>query len=480
MRPGTNVSTSTAVPPATAPVNTGTWFTVGLAQQGPVVPVLITSFAQYQRVFGLRGTYSATYSDAVEQFFNEGGSRCFVSRAVGTAATTAVIVLKDSLAATAMSFSATGAGLWGNTLKLVVAGTEGAFTIVVQQTVNGVAETLETSPVLASAAEAATWSKSSLFVIGTVTGTKSPAPGTFSLATGTDENASVTTAVYESSLRKFTQEYGPGQVSLPGITTTAAIEALIKIAGEQRRVYCADAPNGASKATLKTLGEAVRVLAGNIARPGIIDGDWQQAPALVGGLGFRSVPCSAYRAAKCAVNDINGNPNRAPAGKFGILFDSLGKETAFTDAEVEELYLAGIMLCKVVNGQVRLYGFRTPVSPQTDPLYVQFNWVRLDMAVTWKAFAVEEEYYASQIDGEGVDAANYANSLAGMLLPLYNIKALFGKTPAEAFAVDTGFDVNTLAGESEGTLNATIALRRSPGADQVNLNITRVSITQEV
>lgn len=480
MRPGTNVTTSTAVPPATAPVNTGTWLTAGLAQQGPVAPVLITSFAQYQRIFGLRGTYSATYSDAVEQFFNEGGSRCYISRAVGTAATVAVIVLKDSAAATAMSFSATGAGIWGNTLKLVVAGTEAAFTIVVQQTVNGVVETLETSPVLANAAEAATWSKSSLFVIGTVTGTKSPAPGTFSLATGTDENVSVTTAVLETSLKKYTQEFGPGQVSLPGISTTVAIEALVKVAGEQRRVYCADAPNGASKATLKTLGEAIRALANNVARPGIIDADWQQAPALTGALGFRSVPCSAYRAAKCAVNDVNGNPNRPPAGKNGILFNSLGKETAFTEPEVEELYLAGVMLCKVVNGQVRLYGFRTPVSPQTDPLYVQFNNVRLDMAIIWKAFVVEEEYYASIIDGEGLDAANYANSLAGMLLPLYSIKALFGKTPAEAFAVDTGSDVNTITGESEGTLNATIAVRRSEGADQVNLNITRVSITQEV
>jgi hypothetical protein len=442
--------------------------------------VLITSFAQYQRIFGLRGTYSATYSDAVEQFFNEGGSRCYVSRVIGTAATTAVIVLKDSLSATAMSFSASAGGAWGNSLKLVVAGVEAAFTITVQQTVNGVVETLETSPVLASAAEAATWSKSSLFVIGTVTGTKSPAAGTFALATGTDENASITTAVYETALKKFTQEFGPGQVSIPGVSTTVVIEALVKIAGEQRRVYCADAPNGASKATLKTLGEAIRVLAGNAARPGIIDADWQQAPALVGGLGFRSVPCSAFRAAKCAVNDVAGNPNRPPAGKYGILYDSLGKETAFTEPEVEELYLAGIMLCKIVNGQVRLYGFRSPVNPQTDPLYVQFNNSRLDMAVYWKAIAVEEEYYASQIDGEGLDAANYANSLAGMLLPLFNVKALFGKTPAEAFAVDTGSDVNTVPGEAEGVLNATIALRRSPGADQVNLNITRVSITQEV
>jgi hypothetical protein len=46
--------------------------------------------------------------------------------------------------------------------------------------------------------------------------------------------------------------------------------------------------------------------------------------------------------------------------------------------------------------------------------------------------------------------------------------------------VDTGSDVNTPETEQEGDLNATIAARRSPGADQVNLAIARVGLTQEV
>ena len=68
-------------------VGTSTAGFVGMAQKGPVrgLPVLITSMADYQRRFG--GYLSERdYGDkrflpyAVEQFFNNGGSSCYVMR----------------------------------------------------------------------------------------------------------------------------------------------------------------------------------------------------------------------------------------------------------------------------------------------------------------------------------------------------------------------------------------------------------------
>ena len=47
-------------------------------------------------------------------------------------------------------------------------------------------------------------------------------------------------------------------------------------------------------------------------------------------------------------------------------------------------------------------------------------------------------------------------------------------------SVDTGSDVNTITSEAAGNLTATLAYRRSPGAEQVNLNLVRVPITQAV
>jgi hypothetical protein len=68
-----------------------------------------------------------------------------------------------------------------------------------------------------------------------------------------------------------------------------------------------------------------------------------------------------------------------------------------------------------------------------------------------------------------------------MMNNLYSpLNALFGDTAQDAFTVDTTSDVNTLVSEEAGNLIAVLAYRRSPEAEQVNLNLVRVPITQAV
>jgi len=77
-------------------VSTSTTGFAGMAERGPTVgvPVLVTSFTQYQRTFGgyFRFSPTATFDDyrylphAVEGFFNNGGQRLYIARvAPGTA-----------------------------------------------------------------------------------------------------------------------------------------------------------------------------------------------------------------------------------------------------------------------------------------------------------------------------------------------------------------------------------------------------------
>ncbi|MGP8330468.1 MAG: hypothetical protein ACT6FF_09165 [Methanosarcinaceae archaeon] len=70
-------------------VGTSTGAFIGIAEKGPICgvnydgepgrPVLITSFGDYQRTFGgyVKDEFLAY---AVQQFFTEGGSRCYVCR----------------------------------------------------------------------------------------------------------------------------------------------------------------------------------------------------------------------------------------------------------------------------------------------------------------------------------------------------------------------------------------------------------------
>ncbi len=108
-------------------VGTSTAGFVGMAKKGPVkgTPVLITSMADYQRRFG--GYLSERdYGNlrflpyAVEQFFNNGGSSCYVMRVCGGEGTTdgpksAEGSLKCKLTEkTFLKLTASNPGAWGN------------------------------------------------------------------------------------------------------------------------------------------------------------------------------------------------------------------------------------------------------------------------------------------------------------------------------------------------------------------------------
>ena len=103
-------------------VGTSTAGFVGLAEKGSVIgrPELVTSFADYVRIFG--GYLSETkFGDkrflpyAVEHFFINGGSRAFVMRVCPDDAKPAA-TKSDSI----LSFTAVNPGEWGNRIKVTV------------------------------------------------------------------------------------------------------------------------------------------------------------------------------------------------------------------------------------------------------------------------------------------------------------------------------------------------------------------------
>lgn len=92
---------------------------VGLAEKGTVVgaPTLVTSFASFKRLFGgflseytHEGYRYLAYS--VEQFFANGGTRCFVSRVIPEDAVCA------ELQTNVLEFKAANEGKWGNRIQV--------------------------------------------------------------------------------------------------------------------------------------------------------------------------------------------------------------------------------------------------------------------------------------------------------------------------------------------------------------------------
>jgi len=108
-------------------VGTSTAGFVGLAVRGPVVgrPVLLTSFADYQRNFGgflseLAFREYRFLPNCVEQFFTNGGSTCYVMRVAPEDAATAQGAVKGEGEEPCMQVEAMNPGAWANTMQVTL------------------------------------------------------------------------------------------------------------------------------------------------------------------------------------------------------------------------------------------------------------------------------------------------------------------------------------------------------------------------
>ncbi len=99
---------------------------IGLAQRGAVegIPELVTGVADFQRIFGSylseNGFGQYRYlSYAVDQFFTNGGSRCYVMRVAPSDAKPAQNYTDATKDTTVLNISAKNPGSWGNQIRVI-------------------------------------------------------------------------------------------------------------------------------------------------------------------------------------------------------------------------------------------------------------------------------------------------------------------------------------------------------------------------
>jgi uncharacterized protein len=105
-----------------AAASTSTAAFIGEAEKGAISEAKkIFNFTEYQNLYG--GFLNNSYlSHAVFQFFNNGGTQCYIVRVAGANTATANIVLNDrgTPAQESLTISARSAGVWGNELAIVI------------------------------------------------------------------------------------------------------------------------------------------------------------------------------------------------------------------------------------------------------------------------------------------------------------------------------------------------------------------------
>ncbi len=473
--PGTSVTVGDGAGARFAAVDSGTAFFIGLTDRGPIdAPVLVRSLAEATRQLGGRVSYGLIY-DALDVFFREGGSRAYIGRLAGPAPVKSTINLKDASNADCLTATAVNPGAWGNNISLEVTLSGGNFTIVVKES----GTVVETSPTLADTTEAIAWAAGSGYIRITGITANDPKTQTVTLATGTDDRANITATEVGKALALFAADLGPGQVAYPGATDGTTHLALAAHAAAKNRVALLDGTDTATVATLTAQTAAVR--ADGKGRAAGLFAPWVIVPGVAPGT-TRTVPPSAVQAGLIARSDgATDNPNIAVAGENGVCRYatdlSLG---SWSDTDRETLNDAGVNVILEKVGTIRTYGNRTCANQVTEQNWLQLSNSRLAMFIASKASEIAEHYLFSQLDGRGIKVGEFAGDLQGILLPLYQLGALYGDTPEEAFTVDTGEGVNPPADLAEGKLSASISVRMSPAAERVEINITKVAAEEAI
>lgn len=475
--PGTKITVGDGAAARSAAADSGTAFMVGLTDRGPIdAPVLVRSLTDAVTKLGERVTYGMIY-DSLETFFREGGSAAYVGRIVGPGAVTATLNLSDGGSDT-LTVDAVSPGDWGNGLSITVTagGAGGTFVLTVKEG----SETVEVSPDLTDNTEAVAWAaKSSYIRLTDLAGGNPAVAAAASLTTGDDKRANITGTEIQAALDLFTADLGPGQVAYPGATDGTSHLAVAKHAAERNRVAILDGTDTPTGSTV--IAQAAAVRADGNGRSAGLFAPWATIPGITPGT-ERTVPYSAVQCGLIARSDgATGNPNLAVAGDNGTCRYATGlSQPAWSDTDREALNDGGVNVALVKNGEVKTYGNRTCANQVLEANWLQFSNSRLAMFIASKAEAIAEIYLFSQLDGRGIKVAEFAGDLQGMLLPLHQIGALYGGTPEEAFAVDTGEGVNPPASLADGILSASISVRMSPAAERVEINITKVAAKETI
>ena len=242
--PGIQISTAVRTGPANTTIReTSQAFFVGQALRGPVdEALLVTSLEDFELKYG--GYMSGSFlHSTVESFFEEGGTRCYISRVTNQTGTdTATSLLKNAAAspATAITLSANGPGASANNLRVAVTAGNVANSRVVSIydgttllmstgscTTNAqICGKINTHPLVSQLITAtdAELASSSLIVsatgtVGTVTGASAPYTATITLVS----TANLTVGQVITATAGSPGSFGSGTMTVVSIPSTTTI-----------------------------------------------------------------------------------------------------------------------------------------------------------------------------------------------------------------------------------------------------------------
>lgn len=486
--PGVEVTTETA--PGGGDLETGQaghYFVAGLTERGDTdAPVVIRSMTEYGRRLGTRVAYGTLYDD-LATFFAEGGTRAYVARIVGDAATVGTLTLVDraGVPVNTLRIDARDPGAWSADVTIEV--TDGIVADTFNILVRYGGTLVEAYNNIASPADAVTQLAASSYVTATDLGSATAAPNNnpavvaaTALSAGTDDRASVVAADYTAALARFGTDLGSGAVAIPGQAAATVGAGIIAHARTHRRLALLAPASGQTVEQAAAAALALRNTAG--AEHAGLFYPWVQVPDGAGGV--RTVSPEGYVAGVRARTIAAVGPWRAPAGDIARSRYITGVELELTEAEIDSLTDDHVNTIRTGFSTVRLYGWRSLSTDAVNYRFLNGRDVLNDVAA--RLDRELELYVFRTIDGRGALFTEVEGTIASVLQPIAAAGGLYAKTDAEGnevdpgYRIDTGPTVNTPETVAAGEVRAAVALRVSPVGELIRVTISKVSLRSEL
>lgn len=482
--PGIVIETAVRTGPNSATVRSSSqFFVVGLAERGPSdAPVKVESLEEFELLFGDYQSYSYLHP-TIQTFFEEGGTRAYIGRAVGPDAELGGLTLLDGGGTPddTISLKAVGEGAWSTRLAAEVVDSSGArivkiylddveiFSTGAQTTVAAIVNAINTSPLAAPYVSAT----------DLASGNTNPLPAVLAKTDFSEGDDDRNNADFAAVLDLFNDSYGDGAVAIVDATDENA--AVVEHANTHSRLALLHSASGTTVS--EVIDDAAAVTAADHAEHAAYYFPWVYVPTAVTGV-TRLIPPTGYVAAKRAQAHNQTGPHAPAAGLMSRARYVLGVETDIDRVAGDTLDDGKVNAIRVLSNTVRIYGAR---SCSGDVANFRFYTAQdvLNTVVT-QAYTSLEDLVFSVLDGRNLVLGAVESRLLNLLIGLRNLGALYPAFDAGGVEVDPGFSVrcnssiNPINQLADGTIKAEVGIRVSSIGDKINVTIVKSNLTTSI
>ncbi|QGZ17117.1 tail sheath protein [Arthrobacter phage DrYang] len=478
---GVEVSTSLRTGPTNPGTVSGRLQIAGITERGNAFEsVLVRSLAQYESAFGTRQAYASNMYDSARTFFEEGGAELVVSRAVGPAATTGFLNIKDSANVDTLKVAAKNPGAHSTAMTVEVSNSGGLFGITVKRG----SETIGSFQNLSTPADAVAAASTNTHVVITDLGSVTAAPGNQPkvlvptvMSAGTDDRASVTSAIVAAALANPGVFTKGAAVAAPGYAASVIGSLLIAHAKAYGKVALLSPAAGSTPSAAAVEAKAL------VGADGAYAGVFYPHVIIPDGNGTRTLSPEAYIGAVRARAHTTTGFWAVPAGERALPRWIVGTVTPVdrpTNNTLADSQLNGIV---TIAGKPRLYGWAS-LSTDRDNLALLSAQDSLNN-LTVQVEDTLEEFVFSGVDNRGVLLGRIESAVTGIVDPIAQANGFYARK-VDGEIVDPGYRVtvdetiNTATSLANNEVRVALSVRLTPTAALVKAEIIKVALSAAV